>query len=213
MKIIPTVAYCMNLDKRTDRWQQVQQDFFQLQFARSIQLERVSAILNVECPQQGVAETVKKIINASKERKEPFTLIVEDDLHILNAQHIIKCLENVPEDWDILLGGVYHYVPDKMANEYWMKMKDFCSLHFIIIRDTVYDKIISYKDYRRHLDRFLGRETTAGRLKSYVMFPMPCQQSPGYSDIRKKEVDDNQRRLPWMTDKSVTQSALFNHHS
>lgn len=198
MKVLPNVAYCMNLDSRTDRWEQVVKDFTRLQAVMPIEIERVSAVAMPQRPQQGVTATFRKIITMAKEKKLPYVLILEDDLYVIDAERVKTCLNNAPEDWDILLGGVYHYVPDKKHDDYWMKMRDFCSLHFIIIRDTIYDKVLALKGLSQHLDRALGAQTKQGNMKTYLMHPMPCQQRPGFSNIRKRKVNDNRRRLPWV---------------
>ena len=77
-------------------------------------------------------------------------------------------------------------------------MNDFCSLHFIIIRDTIYDKILAMRNVTQHMDRNLGALTKKGEIKTYLMHPMPCQQRPGFSNIRKRNVNDNRRRVPWV---------------
>jgi GR25 family glycosyltransferase involved in LPS biosynthesis len=198
MSISPEIAYCMNLDKRTDRWERVQQDFKRLQAVLPIKLERVSAVEELGCPQRGVARTVKKIIRIAKDRGLPYVLILEDDLFVIDPEKVERCLENPPEDWDILSGGAYYHVREEMWGEDWMRMKDFCSMHFIIIRETLYDYILNLKESAQHIDRNLGGQTKRGIIKTYIMHPMPCQQRPGFSNIRKKSVNDNRRRLPWI---------------
>ena len=188
----------MNLDSRTDRWNQVVKDFKRLQAVMPIQIERVSAVEMPQRPQAGASCTFKKIITMAKEQKLPYVLIMEDDLFVIDPQKVLACLNDAPENWDILLGGVYHYSAEKAHDGNWMKLKDFCSLHFIIIRCRIYDKILGFKSSGQHMDRQLGAQTKSGALKSYVMHPMPCQQRPGYSNIRKRKVNDNRRKLPWV---------------
>ena len=198
MKVLPTTAYCMNLDNRTDRWQQVTKDFKRLQDVMDVSIERVSAVANPQRPSVGVAETFKKIISIAQGNSLPYVLILEDDLFVIDAQIVFDSLNNVPDDWDVLLGGVYHYIPDKKHDQWWMKMKDFCSLHFIIIRDRIYDKVLALNATSQHMDRLLGSETRKGAVNTYLIHPMPCQQRPGFSNIRKRQVNDNRRKLPWV---------------
>lgn len=194
MKILPKTAYCMNLDARTDRWAQVQEDFI----LPEIKLERVSAVAKPERPLNGVAETFNNIVKAAKERGDPYVLIIEDDLRVLDAKKVMDSFENVPEDWEILLGGVYHLCSDKkVVCDNWIKVTDFCSLHFIIINEKIYDKIIDIERHGKHLDRVLGKMAGTD-FNTYLMYPMPCQQRPGFSDLRKRNVDDNKRELPWI---------------
>lgn len=198
MKVIPDVGYCMNLDSRTDRWEQVTTDFKRLSDVLPIKIERVSAVALPQKPQQGVGMTVAKIVTMAKEEKLPYVLIMEDDLYVIDPEKVKACLENAPDDWDILSGGSYHYVPKGPYDSNWMIMKDFCSLHFIIIRDRIYDSVLGLTGRPMHLDRILGNQVKAGKMKMYLMHPMPCQQRPGFSDLRKRVVDDNKRNLPWI---------------
>ena len=210
MKVVPATAYCMNLDSREDRLEQVTKDFTRLQQQLPITLKRVSAVLNKEQPARGVRETFKKIIRKAKAKNLAWVLIIEDDLFVIDPVMVANALMNAPNNWDILSGGVYYHVPyytgePKLVNGYWQRLLDFCSLHFIIVRDTAYDKILKL-DSDRHLDRELGSLTRAGKLRSYVIYPMPCQQRPGYSNIRKKNVNDNRaRKLPWVDSKDTLQ--------
>nr|QBK87168.1 MAG: hypothetical protein LCMAC201_00700 [Marseillevirus LCMAC201] len=198
MKVLPTVAYCMNLDSRTDRWEQVVKDFTRLQTVMPITIERVSSVANPKKPQEGVAATVHKIIIKAKRESLPYVLILEDDLFIIDPKKVKQCLENAPNNWDILSGGVYYYRAEKSWSEDWMKMKDFCSLHFIILRNTIYDQVLTMTGKSQHLDRLLAGEVRYGRMTMYLMHPMPCQQRPGFSNIRRRVVDDNRRKLPWI---------------
>lgn len=192
-------AYCMNLDMRSDRWSQITQEFLKLQSSMPIRLERISAIRNVDIPRMGLAETVHGIIRMAQMQNLDYILIVEDDLQVINVQKLVSCLSNVPEDWDILSGGTYYYAPTKMYNDHWIGVRDFCGLHFIIIKNTVYNAILSINGISQHIDRGLGSMVRNGKFKMYLMYPMPCKQRAGFSDIRKCVVDDNRQRLPWAT--------------
>ena len=188
-------AYCMNLDHRTERWERTRREWpFD-----NIQLQRVSATYNPKSPRLGTATTFKKII---KDAKDKMTLIIEDDLQILSKEKVITALQNPPSnDWDILLGGVYHYVPlkDGIHTEHWHQLQDFCSLHFIIVRESAYKKILDIPESsNRNIDRQIAELVRQRRLTAFVIHPMPCRQYPGYSDLRKRHVNDNTRRLPWI---------------
>ncbi len=212
MKVLPTTAYCMNLDGRTDRWEQVSKDFTRLSQVMPISIERVSAVENKIRPQEGVAQTVHKILGIAKEKGLPYVLILEDDLFVIDPTKVERCLNNAPDDWDILSGGAYYYKPSVSFSGEWMKMKDFCSMHFIIIRDTIYNKVLEM-DGRSHLDRMLGSQVRSGAMTMYLMYPMPCQQRPGFSNIRKRAVDDNLRKLPWVDHPDTIRGAAISKSS
>lgn len=198
MKIVLNKGYCMNLDIRNDRWTQCQLDFKILKDILPFTLVRFPAILNKSNPSKAICQNVFNIIDIAKEENLSYVLILEDDFYIIDPLKIKKSLESAPDDWDILSAGSYHYIPDKKYNDNWMKMKDFCSLHFIIIRNNIYDKVQELTKQESHLDRLLAKEVKNNKINMYLMHPMPCQQRSGYSNLRKKEVNDNKRNLPWI---------------
>src|SRR3989344_5324731 len=199
MKVLPKIGYCMNLDTRTDRWEQVTKDFIRLSNIMDISIERVSAEAVPSKPMDGVTKTVKKIITIAKEQNLPYVLILEDDLFIIDANKVIQCLNNAPEEWDLLSGGVYFLCKDTPFNNDWMKIKDFCAMHFIIIKNTVYDTILNMNINGNHIDRYLGNLVRTNKLKMYVMYPMPCQQKSSFSNLRGRIVNDNTNtNLPWI---------------
>jgi glycosyl transferase, family 25 len=187
-------VYCINLDHRPDRWEQVQIEIAKL----GIKCIRVPGVYNKSCPANGLHQSIKNIIANAKKNQLPYVLIIEDDLHILSAEKVFASIENPPENWDLLSGGVYYYVPDKKYSEHWMKVKDYCSMHFVIINNTMYDFILNLPLDGKHIDRTIGNYTRHGLLKVYVMNPMPCKQYPGYSDIANNYVCYKKLVLPWI---------------
>ena len=213
MIVKPEIAYCMNLDSRTDRWEQIQKDFQKLTDLSGITIERVSAIKEQQRPPLGVHKTFKSIIQMAKDKDLEYVLILEDDCFVIEAQPVVDALNNAPEDWDLLLGGAYYYKIQSEYNEYWKKVNRFCSLHFIVVHSRVYDTILNIPDNRGHLDITLSGMTncirdprmirnrgdlSSKKLQTYLIHPMPCQQRPGFSDLRKKDVNDNNRKLEWI---------------
>ena len=79
-----------------------------------------------------------------------------------------------------------------------MKMKDFYGLHFTMIRNTIYDLVLNLAKIKTHIDRSIVRKIRHGHISIYVMHPMSCQRRPGFSDLRKRQIDDNKKKLPWL---------------
>ena len=101
------------------------------------------------------------------------------------ANYIQECLNNVPNEWDILLGGLYYSKKIDPYNEYWNKTGEFCGAHFYIVNSKAYDKILEY-DFTHHIDRWLNMNN---RLNCYVAKKFFATQKEGYSDNVKKKVD------------------------
>jgi len=183
-------GFCINIKNRIIRWERTKKEISKLP---QIQIERIDAI---EChpPRKGLIQTFMNIVKNN--RDEDHILIIEDDIWIISPDKINSALNNVPNDWDILLGGVYFLKDKSIVNQDWMSVSSFCSTHFTIVRSTIYENIMNFPlDSPYPLDRLLSDLNK----KIYVMHPMPCRQYGGYSDIRKKYVDYNDRDLPFMS--------------
>ncbi len=189
--------FCINLKRRTDRWEHVTEEIKKM--GEEYELVRFDAIDNKKNPASGTAESFITLIKQAKENNMPNIHIIEDDLVLHeNSNKIWKeAVDNLPDDWDILLGGVYYCRNQKKINDHMVKTGDFCSLHFVMFNAKCYDKVLSYKvDNLKltHIDRFLGRLSQKGELNVYIVWPMFAKQMANYSDIRKREVDDNKRK-------------------
>jgi len=198
MKVLINDGYCINLDSRKDRWEQVTTDFKRLSNIMDITINRISAVAIPENPQNGVSKSVKNIITMAKEKDLPYVLIMEDDLFVIDANKVMQCLNNAPDKWDILSGGVYYFCKNKEYNEDWMQLTDFCGMHFIIINKSVYDTILNMHINGSHIDRTLGSLVLNNTLQMFVMYPMPCQQRSSFSNLRGRVVNDNTLKLPWI---------------
>src|SRR3972149_4538112 len=138
---------------------------------------------------KGIAQAHLNCISIAKGNEWPRVLIMEDDVVFQGgekpAPHLYKCLEIIPEDWDILLGGVYQAKELNNYNEFWDKVGEFCGLHFYIVNAKAYDKILQY-DFIHHIDRWMNQKN---RLNCYVINKFIATQRSGYSDNVKEKVD------------------------
>jgi len=201
--------YCMNLESRTDRWEQTVEEVKKL--GDKYKLIRFNAVANSKNPQLGNAQTILNVITFAKENNMEAILIGEDDMVLCEASKDAweTGLSELPNDWDILSGGVYHTRNRKVVTPHLCSLLDFCAMHFILISNTVYDQILSYETNNfgyKNIDRFIGKLTTNGSIKTYVVWPMISSQRAGYSDLRKRNVDDNRvnksRGLIFITENS-----------
>ena len=190
-------VHCINLETRTQRWETVSKDIQPLQELLGFDFVREDAITH-STPFVGLRQTVQSIVRRAKEQSLDYVAIAEDDLFVLDPEKVKTCLENPPDDWDLLSGGVYHYIPKKTGHTpHWKKLDDYCSMHFVIIRHTMYDRILALEE-RTNIDRKIGKWIKEFGYNVYVMYPMPCKQRMGYSDLRKRTVNYNYMRLPWI---------------
>ncbi len=169
-------------------------------------LHRVSAVDTHSL--RGCALSHQKVIRQAKAEKWPYVLVVEDDaLFYKNAKQTYEKVRQTLSDpkqnikWDIVLGGV-HYFAGKRAvyPPALVTISDFSATHFVLYRHTCYDVVLAWHDSHRHIDRYLGKHIR----HILVTTPFLSYTSDGYSEIRKRKVNDtglfqrNQQRLATM---------------
>ena len=142
----------------------------------------------------GIADAHLAVIRKAKEANLKEVLIMEDDIYIpgkeRGKEHMLKCFDNLPSDWDVLLGGVYWSKALAPYNKYWNKTLEFAALHFYVVNQKAYDKILSY-DYTQHIDRWIGQSG----LNCYVPSKFFAIQYDGFSDNVQKETKYNEKYL------------------
>jgi GR25 family glycosyltransferase involved in LPS biosynthesis len=109
-------------------------------------------------------------------------VIFEDDVVFpgkhKTVEHINKCLQNLPEEWDVLLGGVLTEDGLKPYNEYWHEVVDPRGLQMYIITLKAFNRIKEGFKFNKHIDEWIANNG----FKVYVMNPMVAMQRDGYSD-------------------------------
>lgn len=175
----------INLPERTDRLE----NFVKQMKYLNCEASRVNGI-KTHRARIGIAVTHMACINIAKASKWDKVLIMEDDVVFQGKEktlpYLTEALKNVPDDWEVLLGGVYEARRITPVNEYWGSIGEFCSLHFYIVNSKAYDKILQW-DGHHHIDRWVNKN--GERTKCYVTRKFIATQSSGWSDNVMKRVD------------------------
>lgn len=112
----------------------------------------------------------KQIVKWAKENNQPSVLIFEDDIKFTDTTAFEYYLRNIPEDYDIYLGGYFlGEVKDVLLHE-------FTALHCYMVHERFYDIFLGTKD-DIHLDQAL-----AGLGKYVPCQPIVAIQHNGWSD-------------------------------
>lgn len=180
----------INLPSRTDRLIQVTKELEGIDFTIVNGVEHTNPML-------GIAQAHLNCIHIAKQREWDKVLILEDDVVLRKGalEYLNRALDKTPEDWNVLLGGLYECRKFTPTNEYWDKVGEFCGLHFYIVNANYYDKILEY-DGVHHIDRWMNHKGTRGNC--YVTKKFIATQRDGFSDNVKKRVDysDKINRFP-----------------
>ena len=191
--------YCINLPYRDDRWILLKHEF--LKFTNKIY--RIYSINHSNNIISCALSFLKCILLAKKANMDKI-LICEDDITFHDKSISIwnLALKELPEDWDILLGGIsnfdYGFLNDKKQKYYnLVKIKDFSGEHMMLVNKKAYDILFTYilnlesNNKILHFDRFLGNLAKQNKLNIYCSFPfISVPILKGYSNIRNKYVND-----------------------
>lgn len=190
--------YCINLDKRIDRWNQAKEEFDK----NKLNIERVSGIdgssLNLEFPEEikegavGCALSHLFTLKIAKQNNLNSFLLLEDDIVFSDNMNekFFKILDQVPSDWDMLyLGGQhFHGMNLKQIDENVYKCEYTLAAHSVAFRNTVYDRFInSIIDITKPCD--IHYAESHREINAYVLIPHLTWQRNTYSDIEKANVD------------------------
>nr|WP_298659796.1 glycosyltransferase family 25 protein [uncultured Flavobacterium sp.] len=173
----------INLPSRVDRRENV------LTQLNGVDFEFIDGVIDNK-PLIGIAKAHLSCVQKAKDNNWPQVLIMEDDL-ILRPnfeKYLNECLYNCPENWDVLLGGVYNSKQYLNYNDFWDKLGEFRALHFYIVNQKAYDKILAYDfESMQHIDAWMNRH---GRnLNCFVTKKFIATQQSGFSNNANATVD------------------------
>lgn len=182
--------YCINLDERTDRWEQAQVEFKKLGVEG---VKRFSAIRH-ERGAIGCRESHLGIIKEAKELGFNNVLIFEDDVLVLEGSiskidDSLSELKNIP--WELFYFGatvdpnVGRLTP---VSPHLVRTNFAYTTHAYAINSDMFDFILEQAPHHGIIDVFYNR-TIVSRGQSYIINPMLCIQQESYSDIEKHHAD------------------------
>ena len=186
--------YCINLDKRKDRWQKCQEIFKKL----NIEVERISAveghpknikvyhsILKKRAGLVGCHLSHLKCIKLAKENNFKNVLILEDDIEFDNA-FISKFSKLVlPDDWKLLYLGGNNNVGNPILIEFSKHVyqtKNTMAAHSYAIDNTIYDELIDLLIKMDNPHELIYIDIQK-KFKCYVTRPHLTWQRESFSDI------------------------------
>lgn len=202
--------YCINLNKRTDRWQESLLEFAKIGIKNKV--ERFSAIEH-NIGISGCTRSHYELIKLAKCRGEKNILIFEDDVEFVRLDiwglfdKSINQLTNQNLNYELFYFG--GNIKDKNAvlkvNDNLLKLECIKTTHCYAINSSIFDIIIDYYkkvDWgnkenwmhynidRLNIDWFYYNKIQP-RGKTYGIYPGVCQQRLSYSDLVKTTSGSN----------------------
>lgn len=187
--------FCINLDRRPDRWRTVQQKFAEQQITN---VERISAIdartaivpahLSHLRPQD-FACTMSHLAAVKQARRESCenVLIFEDDVIFDPALNDLfpEYLAELPEDWHMLFLGSYHLTEPVAVSPRIVRGVEALTAHAYSVRSTLFDEFIALNE---NPPGIVDRNNTIlqQRFNCYCFQPNLVGQEEGYSDVMEE---------------------------
>lgn len=191
--------YCINLDRRPDRWQECEEIFAK----QDLIVERISAVDGNPDPANirmtatdnrvitpgtiGCAMSHLKVVQQAKSENLSKILILEDDIDFIENvnQKFEEYILFVPNSWQLLYTGGNHlgHHNVKTINQHCVRIFNTYTTHFIGMRSTLFDTMINripshitnpidviYAEWQRQFE-------------SYCIVPHLSWQRTSFSDI------------------------------
>jgi GR25 family glycosyltransferase involved in LPS biosynthesis len=185
------VIFCINLDRRTDRWSECQEEF------KKVGLKKVERFPAIE--EKGgrcVLSHLELLRRAHKENLR--ALILEDDVqfhlpgvnHIGNATKLLDTLE-----WDaFFLGSRTSYFLE--VQKYIVRMASVGQTHAYGYHPSFLSRAIEFAENAQHqnIDQ-IGIFTDGKAYKIYCVNPIAAVQRKSYSELHRCVVDYSQTAL------------------
>lgn len=188
--------FCLNLDRRTDRWEQAQQQFKNMDIHG---VERISAIDAEDITSWPPHLTRNKyacflshlkIFEYAKTLGIQSHLLFEDDIefHPQFNEQAEKLMQQLPSNWDCFWFSGNHRAQLFQVTENIYRTTATWALHAVAFKSSSYNIIINGLKINQTnaVDVVLG--DLSPYLNMYVARPHYCWQSENYSDIENKIV-------------------------
>jgi GR25 family glycosyltransferase involved in LPS biosynthesis len=199
--------YCINLDRRPDRWKECQEIFekqkcnvqrFPGVDAKNIPeiMEKVNRTPGLVYGDIGCGRSHRLIIESARDSDLDKILILEDDVQFHeDLNHLFfQMITKVPDDWDILflgcntsLNNPWQKEPVERINDNVYKLTFGYSTHSYAVRKKSYNKIIECLLPENDKGDVLFSHAQT-QLNTYVLRPHLAWQRESYSDVLEEKV-------------------------
>lgn len=174
-------AICINLDKRTDRWRDVQAEFLRMQ----IEVERFPAMTAAN-GMQGLHLSNQAIFRAHAGQS---ILVMEDDVIFYQPLHFLKTVvADLPDNWDMLYLGGNAQQPQKRYSTWLYRADGILTTHAILYSGKMTQwladnmEVPEVVDRQNTIDVWFMKEVQP-KFNCFIVYPQIAGQRFGYSDI------------------------------
>lgn len=188
---------CINLDRRADRWEQMQTKF---ERHRLQAVQRFSAVdgLRLTVPASwsatagayGCLRSHLQVVRGARELRQPSVLIFEDDVvfdaHLLERFSIY--VSQLPADWDMLYFGGLHLDELIETSENVHRVRRTNSTYAYALKHTVFDAFIDL-NRKANTPVDLNNHVLQARYACYCFLPHLAWVEIDSSDVQERSKD------------------------
>lgn len=185
---------CINLARRSDRWQRMQARFAH----HGIQdVARFDALDGLSIPipatwddfpgSYACLRSHLAVIENAHKNRSCSVLVIEDDVifHPDLRRVFSEYIKELPDDWDMLFFGALHGEPPTPVTEHIVKLTHSLSTYTYALKHTIYEAFI---DLNRQALTVLDENTRAlqKQFNCYCFMPHLAWVEEDYSDVREE---------------------------
>lgn len=187
-------AFCINLDRRPDRWKRVLKQFDKI----NIEVERVSAVdgmleppASIRPGEVGCLKSHLNVFEIAKERNLKSFLMLEDDVEFHESfNQKFEEIESQIKDYEMLyFGSNPHSGSRQEVSPNLNRITYTFSAHCVIFKESCYDDIINTLrgPLLQPVDVVYGKQQVVHT--AYSIKPPLAWQRKDFSDINQEIVD------------------------
>ena len=192
----PSRIYVINRLERKDRWdtfQRINSDLF-----KEFKVERweaTSTSYQITSTVDAIFQSFLNCLDHSLE-KEECVIIMEDDSYLAEGglEKLKMAWEDLPEDWDVLVGNHYFFGQMNILTKNLAKpVQRASTINFSIFRKSCLPKLKEYGYLRdvypsiRDFDHYVTSEIIP--INNYTVWPMISREISSYSDHKGRILD------------------------
>jgi glycosyl transferase family 25 len=197
---------CINLDKRKDRWERMQNRFAQHEIDGVVRFPALDG-KRLEIPPHwddfpgafGCLRSHLSVVKQARQESRQSVMIFEDDA-VFDSQfnaRFSEYIDQIPSDWDMLFFGGIHGEPFSRISRNVMRIRHSLSTYSYALKHTIYDSFI---ELNRQALTVLDENTRAlqKQFNCYCFMPHLAWVEEDYSDVR-----DETSNLWWLSESLV----------
>jgi hypothetical protein len=194
-------AVCINLPERKDRKEHATKEFERLGLTASF-IEGINGkkcglkpnappnrnFTQINQGELGCVLSHQKAIQYAKDRGWDSVLVMEDDVEFGDKDEIVKYLDSVPKNWDIIYIGGNNRAPLQPIDQLVGKCRYTLTGHAVIFRSNLYDTLITLLEQKNLINDIIYANLHP-IYNAYCPLKNLAWQMESYSDLNGRVVN------------------------